>query len=99
MNQVDRLGKKAKKAAQIVRAFNNPVRLKVIQHIADNRGITVTELYRNLKLTQSVASQQLSVLKGAEIVTAERQGNCILYSINEKRVDAIESAIDQLLAK
>jgi DNA-binding transcriptional ArsR family regulator len=60
--------------------------------------MTVTELYVQLRLEQSVASQHLAILRRAGIVNAERDGKFIYYRINEERVRRINSFVETLLS-
>lgn len=74
-----------KNAALIFRAINNKLRQKIIQIIHENKSLTVTQIYKQLKLEQSVASQHLSILRNAKMVKAFRDGKSVYYSINYKR--------------
>ena len=78
-----------KKAAMILRALNHKLRQQVIKTIHENKRLTVTQLYVNLRLEQSVASQHLSILRKAEIVFTEREGKFIFYTINFPRIEEI----------
>ncbi|RYD71282.1 MAG: transcriptional regulator, partial [Sphingobacteriales bacterium] len=60
--------------------------------------ITVTEIYVRLRLEQSVASQHLAILRRAGIVTTQRDGKFIYYTVNYKRIDEINSVVDQLVS-
>ncbi|HQU56246.1 MAG TPA: metalloregulator ArsR/SmtB family transcription factor, partial [Chitinophagaceae bacterium] len=71
-----------KKAALIIRAINHKLRQQMLKLIDDYEKITVTELYINLRLEQSVASQHLAILRKAGFVKATRQGKFIFYSVN-----------------
>src|ERR1041385_9541245 len=71
-----------KKAAMVLRALNHKLRQQVIKTIHENKRLTVTQLYVKLRLEQSVASQHLAILRKAGIVTTERDGKFIYYTIN-----------------
>jgi len=86
-----------KKAAVILRAFNNKLRQQVIKKIRENIRLTVTQLYINLRLEQSVASQHLAILRKAGIVSAERDGKFIFYTINSRRIDGINKFVKNLV--
>ena len=60
--------------------------------------LTVTELYVKLRLEQSVASQHLAILRRAGIVSTQRDGKFIYYTVNYKRIDEITSLVDDLVA-
>jgi DNA-binding transcriptional ArsR family regulator len=59
--------------------------------------ITVTEIYIKLKLEQSVASQHLAILRKAGIVSTERDGKCIFYSVNYNRLKQVHEIAKELI--
>ena len=63
-----------KKAAMILRALNHKLRQLLIKLIDEHQKITVTEIYVNLRLEQSVVSQHLAILRRAGIVVTQREG-------------------------
>jgi len=52
--------------------------------------MNVTEIYTSLRLEQSVASQHLAILRAPGIVTTQREGKTVWYSVDEKRIAEIE---------
>ena len=85
------------KSASILRALNHKLRQQVIKTIYENEIITVTQLYVKLRLEQSVASQHLAILRRAGIVSTERVGKNIFYSINHPRIEAINEFVQDLM--
>ncbi len=83
-----------KTAAAILRALNNKLRQQIVKAIAENKKITVTELYIKLRLEQSVASQHLAVLRKTKIVLTERDGKFIFYTINFALMNAINEFVN-----
>jgi DNA-binding transcriptional ArsR family regulator len=77
------------RAAMVFRSLNHTLRQLTIKTIHENKRITVTELCVRLRLEQSVASQQLAILRKAGIVLTLRDGKFIYYSINYSRVKEI----------
>ena len=71
-----------KKAAMVLRAINHKLRQQVLKTIHENKRIDVTDLYVKLRLEQSVASQHLAILRKAGVVSTERDGKNIFYTIN-----------------
>ena len=88
---------RTKKAALILRAVNHKLRQQMIKLINDKKRITVTELYVKLRLEQSVASQHLAILRRAGIVSTERDGKFIHYSVNYERIAEVVKHVDELL--
>src|SRR5580698_1142507 len=75
-----------KKASMILRALNHKLRQQIIRLLDENKRLTVTELYIQLRLEQSVASQHLAILRRAGVVKTERDGKFIYYTINNDRL-------------
>ena len=86
-----------KKSLLVLRALKNKKRLKILKLIHQKKRITVTEIYTALKIEQSVASQQLAILRLEDFVHAKREGKQIYYSINYSRLDKVNERIVQLL--
>ncbi|HMH34989.1 MAG TPA: metalloregulator ArsR/SmtB family transcription factor [Puia sp.] len=86
-----------KKAAMILRALNHKLRQQIIRILDENKKLTVTELYVQLRLEQSVASQHLAILRRAGIVKTEREGKFIYYTINNNRIADIMKCVDSLI--
>lgn len=87
-----------KKASMILRALNHKLRQQIIRLLDENKRLTVTELYIQLRLEQSVASQHLAILRRAGIVKTERHGKFIFYTINCARISEIMKCVDELIA-
>lgn len=84
------------KAVMTLRAINNPLRKRIIDLVNLNTDITVTKIYKKLKIEQSVASQHLAILRKAEFLIATRNGKFIYYNVNEKRFGEIRDIIEQM---
>ena len=86
-----------KKAAMILRALNHRLRQQIVRILDENKKLTVTELYIQLRLEQSVASQHLAILRRAGIVKTERDGKFIHYTINHDRIADIMKTVADLI--
>jgi DNA-binding transcriptional ArsR family regulator len=76
--------------ARFFRALAHPIRIRILETLV--RGDrSVQELQEALDLDQPVVSQQLAVLRNQGIVTAEKQGLSVRYSLRDP-------AIGELLA-
>ncbi len=87
-----------KKAAIVLRAINHKLRQQILHLIEANERMTVTEIYIQLRLEQSVASQHLAIMRRAGIVKTSREGKFIWYSVNKERLQDISRFVDDLLA-
>jgi DNA-binding transcriptional ArsR family regulator len=86
-----------KKAALVLRALNHKLRQQILKLLEDNQKMTVTDIYVQLRLEQSVASQHLAILRRAGIVKTERDGKYIYYRIHDERLQQINQLVEDLL--
>lgn len=87
-----------KKAAMVLRALNHKLRQQILNLIETENKITVTEIYVRMRLEQSVASQHLAILRRAGIVTTQRDGKFIYYTVNHKRIEEINQFVQNLVS-
>jgi DNA-binding transcriptional ArsR family regulator len=85
-----------RKAVLVLRAINHKLRQRIIDLLDDTDNMTVTDIYIKLRLEQSVASQHLAILRRAGVVTTERQGKFINYSLDRERLAQISRLVDEL---
>jgi len=86
-----------KKTTLIFRALNHTLRQKILVLLLEKEQLTVTELFHELKLEQSVASQHLAILRRTGFVKTKREGKFVWYMANPERLDQIRSCIGILL--
>jgi DNA-binding transcriptional ArsR family regulator len=86
-----------KKASLVLRALNHKLRQQMLKFLEEQEKMTVTDIYVQLRLEQSVASQHLAILRRAGIVKTERDGKYIYYRINEDRLAMINHMVEELL--
>jgi ArsR family transcriptional regulator, virulence genes transcriptional regulator len=86
-----------KKAALILRAINHKLRQQMLLLLEDHKKMTVTEIYVQLRLEQSVASQHLAILRRAGIVKTIRDGKFIYYSVNSERIIHVNKNVIDLI--
>lgn len=72
----------------IYHALSHPVRLTICKNLLI-RPHTVSELNEILNIKQYVVSQQLAVLRNADVVETERQSRNIIYSLRSEAVRRI----------
>lgn len=63
------------------KALSDPTRRKIIQLLKD-RDLTAGEIAEQFNMTKPSISHHLNMLKQAQLVTDERQGQNIYYSLN-----------------
>lgn len=68
-------------AAEMLKAMAHPMRLAIVEMIAENGSCTVSRIQEALSLEQAVVSQQLSILRNKDVVVCEREGKNSVYSL------------------
>ncbi|MBP7398620.1 MAG: helix-turn-helix transcriptional regulator [Chitinophagales bacterium] len=81
----------------ILRAVNHKLRQHIIRLLDDNKEMTVTEVYIKMRMEQSVASQHLAFLRKAGVVSTNRKGKYIFYSLNYDRLKEIAQMTEELI--
>jgi len=85
-----------RKAVLNVRAIDHEARKKIISMLLERKTMTVTDVYSELNIEQSVASQHLAILRRAGLVQTGRDGKFIMYSVNMERLDEINKLVNNL---
>lgn len=70
-------------STETLRAIAHPIRISIIQLLAESEVLTVTNLHESLSIEQAVASHHLRILKDKGIVKAKRDGKNSLYSLSD----------------
>jgi DNA-binding transcriptional ArsR family regulator len=86
-----------KKAALRFRAINNKLRVIILQLIHKNGSMIVQDIYKKLKIEQSVTSQHLSVLRNANLVIAKREGKFIYYAVKYQQLAFLHTTAQKFL--
>lgn len=71
--------------SELFRVLAEPTRLAILQVLQD-RPYSVGELVEQLNAKQANISKQLGILHDARLLTREREGNVVNYSIGEPMV-------------
>jgi ArsR family transcriptional regulator len=71
--------------ADFFRALGHPIRIRILETLGAGER-TVQELQQILELAQPIVSQQLSVLRAKNIVTARKMGSAVKYALSDPLV-------------
>lgn len=82
-----------KKASLALRALNHDIRQEIVDFIHNKGETPVTNIYRRLRLEQSLTSTFLAMLRRANIVKTRRDGQTIYYSINYDHISQFEKGL------
>lgn len=87
---------KLQASLEIMRAIAHPLRLDVLSIIDKHKELSVGDIYKALKIEQALASQQLSILRKAGLVTTRRQKKFIFYSLNYPKIAVVAANATKL---
>lgn len=87
--------------AELFKALAHPVRVRALERLVDpaldSRELSVGDLAELLGLEITQVSQQLAVLRRANVVVTRRDGNTIYYSVRDPRMSQLLAVARQLL--
>ena len=78
-----------KKMAELYKAFGDYNRMRILWLLLYFSEICVGEIAGYLKISESLVSHQLRLLKMAHIVYAKKNGRNVLYGIADHHVNSI----------
>ena len=82
-------------AASKLRAMAHPMRIAIIDLLHDGNQMSVTEIYKKLKIEQAAASHHLNILKNKGLLESKREGKMIFYSLKHNRLMEIIECLDR----
>ncbi|WP_419881609.1 ArsR/SmtB family transcription factor [Peribacillus sp. B-H-3] len=96
------------KPIDIFKALSNETRLQILEWLKEPEkhftsqemrdfqdvGVCVTQFHEKLNVTQSTASQHLSILYRAGLVTIKRHGKWTYYKRNEEAFNQLKEIIE-----
>ncbi len=82
----------------LFKALADPNRRKIIQ-LLKKKDMSVSDLLQRFDFTQASLSHHLDILKRADLVVTERQGQFIIYSLNTSVFEETTAAFLDLFGK
>lgn len=82
--------------ADILRILGHPMRLEIVRELIPRGPLNVLELQTLLRAPRSTVSQQLTKLKYYKIVSYERKGNEVYYTVDDEKVIGVMKVIELL---
>lgn len=83
-------------STEILKVLCVDTRIKIINLLKTNGPLGATEIAKELGITPAATSQHLKILKQVNLVSAERNGYWIPYSLNEKTLDECRQVLSGL---
>jgi DNA-binding transcriptional ArsR family regulator len=94
----DELRAKANIASNLMKVMANPDRLMLLCQLSQGEK-SVGELESLLDIRQPTLSQQLTVLREAELVATRREGKSIFYRVSSQSALALMQVLSQEICK
>jgi DNA-binding transcriptional ArsR family regulator len=95
MADIDINVSKLELAASKLRAISHPMRIAIIDLLAQDKKLSVTEIYKALDIEQATASHHLNILKNKNILVAKREGKKIYYSLKNMTLTEIIECVNR----
>lgn len=86
---------KLEMAASKLRAMAHPMRIAIIDLLHTNQKMSVTQIYKKLKIEQASASHHLNILKNKGVLVSKREGKKIFYSLKSDTLTEIIDCINR----
>lgn len=90
---------KAAAVADMLKAIGNARRLMVLCKLVEHGEMTVTDLARDVGLSQSACSQHLARMREEGLITFRRESQTLWYAIADARVETLLGTLYQLYCK
>ena len=90
---------KAGQVAVTLKAIGNERRLMLLCKLVEHGEVTVSDLARDVGLSQSACSQHLAKMRDEGLVTYRRESQTLWYAIADARVETLLSTLYQLYCK
>ncbi len=86
---------KLEAAASKLRAMAHPMRIAIIELLYSGNKMSVTDIYKKLKIEQAAASHHLNILKNKGVLMSQRDGKKIFYSLKSKTLTEIIDCLNR----
>ncbi|MGA3151557.1 MAG: ArsR/SmtB family transcription factor [Streptosporangiaceae bacterium] len=82
----------------VLRALAHPVRWGILERLAAEPGICACDFTEFFEVSQPTISAHLKVLRGAGLVTTERRGTTICYTLAGDQLARLAGRLDAMAA-
>lgn len=85
---------KLERIAYIIKTVAHPLRLGIINLLEQHEQLSVSEICKMMNSEQSLTSHHLQNMRLKGILSVQRQGRSMLYSLKEKDVSLIITCLE-----
>ncbi|MFK7920465.1 MAG: ArsR/SmtB family transcription factor [Bacteroidia bacterium] len=86
---------KLKRVARLMKTVSHPARLSIIDLLLERGAMNVTDIYENVGISQSNASQHLKALEDVGVLASDRDGKSILYQILNQQIAQLLQCVNE----
>jgi ArsR family transcriptional regulator len=88
----------AEQTASLFAALADPTRLTILNLLAKSEGeVCVCDITASFKLGQPTISHHLKILRDAGLITGDKRGKWVYYSLIRSQFENIKNLIDEVL--
>ncbi|MCS5663716.1 MAG: metalloregulator ArsR/SmtB family transcription factor [Flavobacteriales bacterium] len=69
-------------AASMLKVLGHPIRISIVELLEESPRMSVTEIFKALRIEQAIASHHLNTLKNKRVLSSERVGKNTYYSVS-----------------
>lgn len=91
--------KKADQVADTLKAIGNARRLMLLCKLVEHGEVTVSDLARDVGLSQSACSQHLAKMREEGLVAFRRESQTLWYRLGDPRVEMLLTTLYHLYCK
>jgi ArsR family transcriptional regulator, arsenate/arsenite/antimonite-responsive transcriptional repressor len=73
---------------QLFKALNDPIRREILKHLRE-KDLSAGEIADRFNISKPSISHHLEILRQADLVNSEKQGQFMVYSINTTVLDEV----------
>jgi ArsR family transcriptional regulator, arsenate/arsenite/antimonite-responsive transcriptional repressor len=93
------LSSEKQRMLKMLKALGNPIRLQIVEFLAERQMCITGEIVENTPLAQSTVSQHLKVLREAGLVRGEVEGPATNYCLDQEGFRFIKKQLTSWLAE
>lgn len=82
-------------AASKLRAISHPIRIAIIDLLANGESLSVTEIYKALNIEQATASHHLNILKNKNVLVSKREGKKVFYLLKHMELTDVINCVNR----